>query len=140
VARGLLVHRRLQRVRRQMLEATFVAVDLGTQGRDLALLDGHQQPCRPAVPSASMVRVPRATNFNSTTATVGKAFPLSLVRAHCLAPLHSAIGRHEGALAGHSCDQLQVAIHVLSFRPDGVHGIQVATHVQVQCVRVSALS
>jgi hypothetical protein len=26
-----------------------------------------------------------------------------------------------------------MAIHVLPFRPDDVHGIQVAAHVQVQC-------
>jgi hypothetical protein len=26
-----------------------------------------------------------------------------------------------------------MAIHVLPFRPDGVHGIHVAAHVQVQC-------
>jgi hypothetical protein len=41
-ARGLLV-------RRQMLEAAFVGVEFGTRGRDLALLDGHQQPRWPAV-------------------------------------------------------------------------------------------
>jgi hypothetical protein len=46
---GLLVRRRLQWVRRQMLEAILVAVDLGTQERDLALSNGHQQPCQPAV-------------------------------------------------------------------------------------------
>jgi hypothetical protein len=45
-ARGLLVHRRLQGVRRQILEAALVAVDLGTRGRNLALSDGHQHPHR----------------------------------------------------------------------------------------------
>jgi hypothetical protein len=30
--RGLLVHRRLQEVRRQMLKAALVALDLGTRG------------------------------------------------------------------------------------------------------------
>jgi hypothetical protein len=48
-ARGLLVHQRLQRVRRRMHEATLVAVDLGTQGRDLTLSDDHQQSCWSAV-------------------------------------------------------------------------------------------
>jgi hypothetical protein len=32
-----------------MLKTTLVAVDLDAQGRDLALSDGHRQPCRPAV-------------------------------------------------------------------------------------------
>jgi hypothetical protein len=35
VARGLLVRRRLQEVRRQALKVALVAVDLGTRGRDL---------------------------------------------------------------------------------------------------------
>jgi hypothetical protein len=48
-ARGLLVRQRLQEVRRQMLEAALVVVDLGTRGRDLALSDDHQQPRWPAV-------------------------------------------------------------------------------------------
>jgi hypothetical protein len=98
-------------------------------------------PCRTAIssgtgplsPSASMVRVSRATNFNSTAAAVGKAPPSSSARAHCLAPPHSATGCHEGASAGYCCDLFQVPIHVLPFHPDGVHGIQVAAHVQVQC-------
>jgi hypothetical protein len=88
----------------------------------------------PLSPSASMVRIPQTTNSNSTTAAVGKALPsLSSARAHWLAPPHSVIDRHEGASAGHCCDPFQVAIHVLPFRPDGVHGIQVAAHVQVHC-------
>jgi hypothetical protein len=81
-----------------------------------------------------MVRVPRVTHFNSTAAAVGKALPsLSLVREHCLAPPHSATGRHEDASAGHCCDLFQMVIHVFPFRSDGVYGIQVAAHVQVQC-------
>jgi hypothetical protein len=36
-------------MRRQMLEATLVTVDLGTRGRDLALSDGHQQRRRAAI-------------------------------------------------------------------------------------------
>jgi hypothetical protein len=80
-----------------------------------------------------MVRVPRTTNFNSTAAAVRKALPLSSARAHYLAPPHSATGRHEGASAGYCYDLFHVSVYVLSFRPDGVHGIQVAAHVQVQC-------
>jgi hypothetical protein len=41
---GLLVCRRLQWQRWRMLEATLVAVDLDTQGINLAVSDGHQQP------------------------------------------------------------------------------------------------
>jgi hypothetical protein len=102
---------------------------------------GTTSPCRTAIssgigplsPSVSMVRVPRATNFNSTAAAVRKAPPSSSARAHYLAPPHSATGRHEGAFAGYCCDLFQVPVHVLPFRQDGVHGIQVAAHVQVQC-------
>jgi hypothetical protein len=130
-ARGFLARRRVREMRRQMLEAALVTVDRSTRGTT--------SPCRPTIssgteplsPSASMVRVPRATNFNSTAATVGKALPSSSARAHCLAPPHSATDRHEGASAGYCCDLFQVPVHVLPFRPDGVHGIQVAAHVQV---------
>ena len=52
--------------------------------------------------------------------------------AHHVAPLHSAVGRREGASAGRSCDHFQVAIHMHSFCPNGVHGIQVAVHVRVR--------
>ena len=52
--------------------------------------------------------------------------------AHRVTPLHSAAGRREGASAGRSCDLFQVAIHMHSFCPDGVHGIQVAVHVHVR--------
>jgi hypothetical protein len=80
-----------------------------------------------------MVRVPWATNFNSTAAAVGKSLTSSSTRAHYLAPPHSATGRHEGASAGYCCNLFQVPVHVLLFRTDGIHGIQVAAHVQVQC-------
>jgi hypothetical protein len=133
-ARGFLARRRVREMRRQILEAALVMVDCGTRGATL--------PCRPAIssgteplsPSASMVRVPWVTNFNSTTTAVGKALPSLSARAHCLAPPHSSTDRHEGASAGYCCDLFQVPVHVLTFRPDGVHGIQVVTHVQVQCV------
>jgi hypothetical protein len=62
-----------------------------------------------------MIRVSWATNFNSTTTTVGKALPSLSVRdrVHCLAPPHSATDRHEGASAGYCCDLFQVPVHVL---------------------------
>jgi hypothetical protein len=92
---------------------------------------GAISPCRTAIssftgplsPSASMVRVPWATNFNSTATAVRKALPSSSAWAHYLAPPHSATGRHEGASAGYCCDLFQVPVHVLPFRLDGVHGI-----------------
>jgi hypothetical protein len=103
---------------------SHVTVDLGTRGRDLAQSDGHQQRHRAAISKcASMVRVLRAMNFNSTVAAVGKALPSSSARAHYLAPPHSTTDRHEGASAGYCCDLFQVLVHVLPFRPDGVHGI-----------------
>jgi hypothetical protein len=80
-----------------------------------------------------MVRVPWATNFNSTAAAVGKALPSSSARAHCLAPPHSATGRYAGTSAGYCCDLFQVPVHELPFRTDGVSGIRVVAHVQVQC-------
>jgi hypothetical protein len=48
-ARGFLARRRVREMRRQMLEAALVTVDLGTRGRDLALSDGHQQRLRAAI-------------------------------------------------------------------------------------------
>jgi hypothetical protein len=48
-ARGFLARRRVREMRRQMLEAALVTVDLGTRGRDLALSDGHQQRLRTAI-------------------------------------------------------------------------------------------
>jgi hypothetical protein len=42
-ARGFLARRRVREMRRQILEAALVTIDLGTRGRDLALSDGHQQ-------------------------------------------------------------------------------------------------
>jgi hypothetical protein len=46
---GFLTRRRVREMRRQMLEAALVTVDLGTQGCDLALSDGHQQRHRAAI-------------------------------------------------------------------------------------------
>jgi hypothetical protein len=48
-ARGFLARRRVREMRRQMLEAALVTVDLGTRGRGLALSDGHQQRLRAAI-------------------------------------------------------------------------------------------
>jgi hypothetical protein len=42
-ARGFLARQKVREMRRQMLEAALVTVDLGTRGRDLTLSDGHQQ-------------------------------------------------------------------------------------------------
>jgi hypothetical protein len=44
---------------------------------------------------------------------------------------HSATGHREGVFAVRCGNHFMVATLMKSFRPDGVHGIQVATHVQV---------
>jgi hypothetical protein len=49
VARGFLARRRVREMRRHMLEAALVTVDLGTRVRDLALSDGHQQRHQAAI-------------------------------------------------------------------------------------------
>jgi hypothetical protein len=48
-ARGFLARQRVREMRRQMLEPALVTIDLDTQGRDLALSDGHQQRHRAAI-------------------------------------------------------------------------------------------
>jgi hypothetical protein len=48
-ARGFLARRRVREMRRQMLEAALVTVDLDTRGRDLTPSDGHQQRHRAAI-------------------------------------------------------------------------------------------
>jgi hypothetical protein len=48
-ARGFLARRRVREMRRQMLEAALVTVDLDTRGHDLALSDGHQQQHRAVI-------------------------------------------------------------------------------------------
>jgi hypothetical protein len=48
-ARGFLARQRVREMRRQMLEAVLVTVDLDTCGRDLTLSDGHQQWHRAAI-------------------------------------------------------------------------------------------
>jgi hypothetical protein len=48
-ARGFLARRRVREMRRQMLEAALVTIDLSTRGRDLALSAGHQQRHRVAI-------------------------------------------------------------------------------------------
>jgi hypothetical protein len=51
--------------------------------------------------------------------------------AHCLALPHSATGHREGVFAVRCGNHFRVATLMQSFHPDGVHGIQVAVHVQV---------
>jgi hypothetical protein len=103
VARGLLVQRRLHEVRRQMLEATLVAVDLDTRGRDLALSDSHQQPCLPVVSKRKHGACPAGDKLQLYGSGGREGAPSSSARAHCLAPPHSATGLHEGVSGGHPC-------------------------------------
>jgi hypothetical protein len=131
-ARGFLARRRVREMRQQMLEAALVTVDLGTRRRDLALSDGHQQWHRAAISKCEHGTCPAGDELQLYDSG-GKALPSSSARAYYLAPPHSATGCHEGASAGYCCDLFQVPVHVLPFRLDGVHGIQVVVHVQVQC-------
>jgi hypothetical protein len=132
-ARGFLARRRVREMRRQMLEAALVTVDLGTRMHDLALSDGHQQRHRAAISKCEHGTCPAGDELQLYGSGGREGTPSSSARAHYLAPPHSATGRHEGASAGYCCDLFQVPVHVLPFRPDGVHGIQVAAQVQVQC-------
>jgi hypothetical protein len=103
-ARCFLARRRVRELRRRMLEAALVTIDLDTRGTTSPYRTAISSGTGPLSPSESMVRVPRATNFNSMAAAVGKALPSSSVRAHYLAPPHSSTARHEGASAGYCCD------------------------------------
>jgi hypothetical protein len=132
-ARGFLARRRVWEMRRQMLEAALVTVDLGTRGHGLALSDGHQQRHRAAISKGEHDTCLAGDELQLYGSGVREGTHLVIGRAHYLAPPHSATGHHEGASVGYCCDLFQVPVHVLSFRPDGVHGIQVAAHVQVQC-------
>jgi hypothetical protein len=136
--RGLLVRWRLQRLPSRCSRQSWwwlTSAHTGATSPYRTTISNHIDLLSP---SASMVRVPRATNFNSTAAAVGKVLPTSLARTHRLAPPHSAIGRHVSASVGHCCDLLQMAIYVLPFRPDDVHGWLRTCKSNAQ--RVSALS
>jgi hypothetical protein len=127
-ARGFLARRRVREMHRQMLEATLVTVDLGTRGRDLALSDGHQQRRRAAISKCEQGTCPAGDELQLYDSGGKEGTPLVIGKGP-----HSATGRHEGASAGYCYDLFQVPVHVLPFRLDGVHGIQVAAHVQVKC-------
>jgi hypothetical protein len=94
VVRGLLVRWWLQRVRRQLLEATLVVVDLGTQGRNLALSDGHQPPSRPAVskcehgtcPAGDELQLYGSGGREGTPLVIGKGALLSATTFHYRPP------------------------------------------------------
>jgi hypothetical protein len=132
--RGLLVRQRLQEVRQQMLEAALVVVDLGTRGRDLALSDDHQQPRWPAVSKREHGACPVGDELQLYDSGDREGASLLVIGEGALpsaTTFHYRLPR--GRLHWSLFDLFQVAIHVLPFRPDGVRGIQVATHVQVQC-------
>jgi hypothetical protein len=117
-----------------MLEAALVTVDLGTRGRDLALSDGHQQWHRAAISKCEHGTYPAGDKLKLYGSSGKEGTPLVIGKGALFAPPHSATGRHEGASDGYCCDLFQVPVHTLPFRLDGVHRIQVAAHVQVQCV------
>jgi hypothetical protein len=91
-------------------------------------------------PSASMVRVPAGDELQLYGNNGREGAPLVIDKGALLSATTFRYLRHEGPSAGHCCDLLQVVIHVLPFRPNGVHGIQVAAHGKSNVRMVSALS
>jgi hypothetical protein len=87
-----------------------------------------------AHPSSFSIESPPRFSVRYSLAAVERGEDMgSPAGAHRVAPLHSATGRRESASTGRCCDHFQVAIHMHPFRPDSVHGIQVAVCVQAQC-------
>ncbi|VAH91143.1 unnamed protein product [Triticum turgidum subsp. durum] len=140
VARGLLARRRVREMRGLQLPllpaALYRAKDLNLircvgdlghpvflAGSDLKICDISAWGAHPSS-SFSIASPPLFSVRCRPTAVWRGEGRVSSTGAHRVAPLHSA-GRHEGASAGRSCDHFQVAIHMHSFCPDGVHGIQV---------------
>jgi hypothetical protein len=128
--RGLLVHRRLQEVRQHMLEAALVAVDLDAWGHDLVLSDDHQQPRRPAVSKHKHSACPAGDKLQLYGSGSREGALLLVIDEGALPSATTFRYRlPRGRLRWLLLRPFQVAIHVLHFRPDGVHGIQVAAHV-----------
>jgi hypothetical protein len=123
--RGLLVRRRLQEVHRQMLEATLVVVDLDTRGCDLALSDGHQQPRWPAVSKREHGACPASDELRLYNIDSREGTPLLVISKGAL--LNATTFRYRPPRGRLRWSLLQPIpgghIHVLSFHPDGVHGI-----------------
>nr|XP_020184259.2 vegetative cell wall protein gp1-like [Aegilops tauschii subsp. strangulata] len=99
-------------------------------GRDLKVCDIGGWGAHPSS-SFSIASPPLFPVRCRPTAVRQEEGMVSPTAAHHVAPLHSVTGCREGASAGHSCDQFQVVLHMHSFCPDGVHGIQVDVHVHV---------
>jgi hypothetical protein len=106
-----------------MLETALVMVDLDTRERDLALSAVHQQRHRATISKCEHGTCSAGDELQVYSSGGWEGTPSSSTRVHFLAPPHSATDRHEGASAGYSCDLFQVTVHVLPFRPDGIHGI-----------------
>jgi hypothetical protein len=131
VARGFLARQRVREMCRQMLEAALVTVDLGTRGRDLTLSDGHQQWHQAAISKCEHGTCPTGDELQ-LYGSGGREGTHLVINNGAL--FSATTFRHEGASAGYYCDLFQVPIHVLPFRADGVHGIQVAAHVRVRLI------
>jgi hypothetical protein len=98
------------------------------QGHDLALSNDRQLRHQATVSKCEHGACPASDKLQLYNSGGREGGPLLSARAHFLAPPHSATGRLRWSLlrptpGGHPCASC----------PDGVHGIQVAAHVQVQC-------
>jgi hypothetical protein len=94
VARGFLAQRRVREMRRQMLEAALVTVDLGTRERDLALSDDHQQRHRATIskcehgtcPKGDELQLYGSNGREGTPLVIGKGAPFSATTFHYRSP------------------------------------------------------
>jgi hypothetical protein len=122
-----------------MLEAALVTVDLGTWGRDLALSADHQQRHRAAISNCEHGMCPAGDELQLYGSGGREGTPLIIGKGALFSATTFRYRPPRGCLRWLCCDLFQVLAHVLPFRPDGVHGIQVAAHVQVQCVEGACL-
>jgi hypothetical protein len=116
-----------------MLEAALVTVDLDTRGRDLALSDGHQQRHRTAISKCEHGTCPAGDELQLYGSDRREGTPLVIGKGTLFGTTTFRYRPPQGRLRWLLSRPTPGARHVLPFYPDGVHGIQVAAHVQVEC-------
>jgi hypothetical protein len=124
---GFLARRRVREMRRRMLEAALVRVDLGTRGRDLALSDGYQQRHRAAISKCEHGTCPAGDELHLYDSGGREGTPLVIGKGTLFSATTFRYRPPRWRL------RWLLLRPIPGARPDGVHGIQVATHVQVQC-------
>jgi hypothetical protein len=132
-ARGFLARRRVWEMCRQMLKAALVTVDLGTRGRDLALSDDHQQRHQAAIPKCEHGTCPAGDELQLYGSGGKKGTPLVIGKGALFSATTFRYRPPRGRLRWLLLRPIPGACPCVPFRLDGVHGIQVAAHVQVQC-------